>query len=109
MIHFNAQSSKNYSFESLQKRSYRSNVIDILLVESDTIWMLELLGTCKEIDPDKDSIIKKKTEGEEDDQGEDQEEEEKSQEEKPKENKARQEIKQVYERIRYMLCSVLKV
>ena len=27
-------------------------MIDILLVESDTIWMLELPGTCVEIDPD---------------------------------------------------------
>ncbi len=27
--------------------------IDILLVETDTIWMLELPGTCIEFDPDK--------------------------------------------------------
>lgn len=29
-----------------------ANEIDILLVESDTIWMLDLPGTCVEIDPD---------------------------------------------------------
>ncbi len=34
-------------------RAKTASEINILLVETDTIWMLELLGTCVEVDPDK--------------------------------------------------------